>query len=63
MKDCSNHKKDVAGISDMKELATLIGDLHYETLGDFLHCLSNKLKIDSDKDLANGRKTIKNKYS
>lgn len=34
MSDCKNHKKEVAGISDMKVLAEAIGDLHYEALAE-----------------------------
>jgi len=38
--DCSQHKKEVAGILDMKVLAEMIGDLHYETLAEFLNSLA-----------------------
>jgi len=50
MKDCSNHKRDIAGISDMKELANMIGDLHYETLAELLQHLCVKLRDDAMKD-------------
>lgn len=53
MNSCENHKKEVAGISDMKELAELIGDLHYESLAELLKELSQKLKQDSRKDWGN----------
>lgn len=53
--DCSKHKKEVAGISDMKVLAEIIGDLHYETFAIFLERLSEKLYMDSAKDSAHGR--------
>lgn len=63
MSDCSNHKKDVAGISDMRELAKSVGDLHYETLKDFLKCLSDKLYEDSKKDFEGGRIELSKKLS
>lgn len=53
--DCERHKKEVAGISDMKQLAEMIGDLHYSTLGELLHYLEQKLYSDSVKDGAAGR--------
>lgn len=53
--DCSEHKKEVAGISDMKVLAEMIGDLHYETFSEFLLELHKKLQIDLDKDKASER--------
>ena len=58
MSDCSNHKKEVAGISDMKVLAEMIGDLHYETLSTLLYHLSDKFYIDGRKDLSAGRKRL-----
>lgn len=53
--DCSNHKKDVAGITDMKLLAEMIGDLHYESFSDLLYHLSEKIYRDGQKDFVNGR--------
>lgn len=53
--DCSKHKKDVAGISDMKELAGMIGDLHYQTLAELLTFLREKLWKDGHKDYQAGR--------
>lgn len=53
--DCSNHKRDVLGISDMAELANLIGDLHYETLSLLLDKLADKIYLDAAKDRADGR--------
>jgi hypothetical protein len=53
--DCSQHKKDIAGISDMKQLAEMIGDLHYETLSQLLFELQTKLHEDSMNDLKNNR--------
>lgn len=55
MSDCSKHKKEVAGMSDMKELTGMVGDLHYETLAKFLSELSNKIYDDGIKDFNAGR--------
>jgi hypothetical protein len=55
MSDCSQHKKEVAGISDMKVLAEMIGDLHYETLSNLLFELQTKLHNDSMNDLKGER--------
>lgn len=53
--DCSRHKKEIAGISDMKVLAEMIGDLHYETLSELLYHFSDKLFKDGKNDFDNGR--------
>lgn len=58
MSDCSNHKKEVAGVSDMKVLAEMIGDLHYDTLMNLLFELSNKIDSDAVKDHVNGREKL-----
>jgi hypothetical protein len=55
MSDCSNHKKDIAGITDMKQLAEMIGDLHYEMLAEFLAKLNQKLWEDGLRDKKDGR--------
>jgi hypothetical protein len=55
MSDCSQHKKDVAGIEDMKVLAEIIGDLHYETLAELIHSLAKKIEKDGVKDFRNRR--------
>lgn len=55
MSDCSQHKKEVAGISDMKVLAEMIGNLHYESLAHLLYHLSDKLYEDGKKDFHAGR--------
>jgi hypothetical protein len=55
---CENHKKDVAGITDMKALAEAIGDLHYETLYDFLIELQCKFIRDAGKEERAGRKKL-----
>lgn len=52
---CSTHTKSVAGITDMKLLAEMVGDLHYETLREFLLRLEVKLLIDSEKDAIGNR--------
>jgi len=49
MSNYINHKKEVLGESDMKVLAEKIGDLHYETLSEFICELSDKLFINSRK--------------
>lgn len=58
MSNCSQHKKEVAGISDMKVLAEMIGDLHYESLYIFLSQLHIKLHEDGLKDRLNGRENL-----
>jgi hypothetical protein len=55
MSTCSKHKKELLGVSDMKALAQMVGDLHYETLKDFIHELSKKLNDDAMQDFQNGR--------
>lgn len=49
--DCSNHKKDLFGQSDMKKVAEAIGDLHYEALSKLLFELQTKFHNDSMNDL------------
>lgn len=58
MSNCSQHKKEVAGISDMKELAEMIGDLHYESLTQLLYNLSKKIDADSVTDFRAGREKL-----
>lgn len=53
--DCSRHKKEVAGISNMKELAEMIGNLHYESLADFFIELQCKFIRDAGNDERQGR--------
>ena len=55
MNDCSQHKKDLFGHSDMKEVAEAIGDLHYETLAELIDQLSKKISLDGLKDETHGR--------
>lgn len=58
MDDCSKHKKEVAGISDMKLLAEMIGDLNYESLNNFLAHLSLKIRDDANKDYVGNREKL-----
>lgn len=60
MSDCSRHKKELFGQTDMKVVAEAIGDLHYETLTELLDQLSVKLFMDAAKDRAAGKKAIAN---
>lgn len=53
--NCSNHKKELFGHTDMKEVASAISDLHYETLAKLLDRLSDKLYDDASKDLLKNR--------
>lgn len=61
--DCSRHKKEVAGISDMKQLAEMVGDLHYESLTQFLGALAEKISMDGHKDEANYREKLAGQLS
>lgn len=56
--DCSRHSKQVAGISDMEQLAIAVGDLHYQSLMNFLAHLSKKLEADALKDHEGGREKL-----
>jgi len=42
----------------MKELAKMIGDLHYETLAEFLSHLTDKIYGDGTKDRMAGRNKL-----
>lgn len=53
--NCSGHPKELLGVADMKKIAEMIGDLHYETLADLLERLYYKLWEDSNKDRDNAR--------
>jgi hypothetical protein len=61
MNNCSKHKKEVEGISDMKKLAEIIGDLHYETLTELFRRLYEKLYSDAIKDEEAGRVKLADK--
>lgn len=55
MSNCSNHKRDVLGQTDMRHLAEDIGNLHYQSLASLLYFLSDKLYTDGRKDFNAGR--------
>lgn len=55
MNNCSEHNKEIAGIADMKQLAEMIGDLHYETLAELFDHLERKFYSDSQNDADGGR--------
>lgn len=55
MSICLKHKKEVAGISDMKVLAEMIGDLHYGTLTELLSNLEQKITKDGKGHVLAGR--------
>lgn len=57
---CEQHKKEVAGISDMRILAEMIGDLHYETFAELLNRLAEKIFNDYSKDKEAGRTELAN---
>lgn len=61
MNDCSNHTKEVAGITDMKLLAEKIGDLHYESLAQLFKHLGEKIDSDGKKDYNNNKLRLGNK--
>lgn len=58
MDNCLQHKKEVAGISDMKVLSEMIGDLHYESLAVLLNHISDKIWHDGKKDFDNGKTNL-----
>jgi hypothetical protein len=58
MSNCSNHRRDVHGETDMKHLAEEVGNLHYETLQNFLVYLCTKLYRDGLKDRMAGREKL-----
>jgi len=58
MDNCSKHKKDLFGETDMKKVAEAIGDLHYQALGELLWKLACKLKRDAFKDKIGGREKL-----
>ncbi len=55
MSDCSKHKKELFGQTDMKVVAEAIGDLNYETLSKLLWQLQTKLHNDAIKDISRHR--------
>jgi hypothetical protein len=61
--DCNRHKKDIAGITDMHILAEMVGDLHYQTLSEFLMSLAAKISADANKDKNGGRTKLAKELS
>lgn len=55
MSDCSKHKTEILGISDMNRLAEMIGDLRYDTMAILLSEIATKLSIDSKADQERNR--------
>jgi len=53
--NCAEHRKDMLGVEDMEVFANLVGNLHYESLYNFLCELSNKLRGDAQSDYEGGR--------
>lgn len=60
MSNCSQHKKDLFGQTDMKVVAEAIGDLHYETLAELLLRLREKIGTDAKID-EEGNRTLLSK--
>lgn len=56
--NCNKHKRNIDGYDDIVKLANDVGDLHYESLKDFLYILTFKLKTDASNDKAAGRKEL-----
>lgn len=50
--DCSNHKKDLFGETDMKKVATAIEDLHYEAMAELFNHLAERYMIRRESDTA-----------
>ncbi len=61
MDNCSKHRKDILGESDMKVLAEMIGDLHYEALASLFKELGKKLQQDSRNDWKNKKTQLSNR--
>lgn len=58
------HPKQIEKYSgSLKELAEEIGNLHYESLAEFLQLLSSKLDRDADNDAIAGRFKLANELS
>lgn len=58
MGNCSNHRKDLFGQTDMRHVAEDIGNLHYNSLMNLLRYLSEKLQRDAWLDFKAGRKNL-----
>lgn len=57
---CLKHKKDVAGISDMKVLAEMIVNLHYESHAELYKHLTISYREAAHDDWAAGNKELAN---
>jgi hypothetical protein len=51
----SEHPTRIEGFETFKSLATTIGNLRYDALCEFLHCLADKFDEDSRTDQDRGR--------
>lgn len=58
MSDCSQHKKELFGETDMKKVAEIIGDMHYEALAELIARIGLKLYKDGLKDRLNQRELL-----
>lgn len=58
MSNCSNHKKEVAGITDAKILARMIVDTHYEWQSELWKEISLCYDDDGRKDFVGGREFL-----
>lgn len=56
MSNCSKHKKEVCGVSDMKVLAEMITSMHYQSLAELYRHMGGSLKFDAFKDRHNTAK-------
>lgn len=50
MDNCSQHKKEVAGISDMKVLAQMVRMLHHEARAIFIDEFSKEISMEGLED-------------
>lgn len=60
MNNCSKHKKEILGISNMNLLGEMIGDLHYQALSELLMSLASKISSDAENDKQKGREKLAN---
>ena len=58
MEDCSQHKKDLFGETDMKKVAIIIGDLHHKSLMELFYHLPNVFERLSEKDYYAGNNAL-----
>lgn len=50
MSDCSSHPKEIAGITDMKQLAQMIRNLHHETRAILIDELAKEISLEGLED-------------